>query len=117
MKVMEFCTKHAEDPMKKIPRPVNSNDMVELVSEWDANFINVDNDVLFDMCLAANYMNISPLLELTCCKLAVKLRMSSEDEIKKEFNIPDLSPEEEAKLREENKWIFETRPDPTPASE
>ena len=112
---MEFCTKHASDPMRTIPRPVNTDNMVELVGEWDANYINVDNDMLFDLCLAANYMNIVPLLELSCCKLAVKLRSSTEEQIKQEFNIPVLSPEEEARLREEHKWIFETRPDPAPA--
>jgi S-phase kinase-associated protein 1 len=32
------------------------------VGEWDAKFIQVDQEMLFEIILAANYLDIKPLL-------------------------------------------------------
>ena len=32
------------------------------ISEWDQKFINVDQEMLFEVILAANYLDIKPLL-------------------------------------------------------
>ena len=41
----------------------------EVINEWDVNFINsIELDNVFDLINAANYMDISSLLDLSCVK-------------------------------------------------
>ena len=73
--------------------------------EWDANFVEVDQETLFELILAANYMDIKPLLDLTCAKVASMLKGKTPEQIRKQFNIAnDFTPEEEEAVRAENKW-------------
>jgi len=79
--------------------------MGDMVSEWDADFVNVDQKLLFELVLAANYMDIKSLLDLTCAKVASMIKGKTPDEIRETFNIVnDFTPEEEAQVRAENKW-------------
>jgi len=81
----------------------------QVVSPWDANFVDLEQETLFELILAANYMDIKPLLDLTCAKVASMIKGKTPEQIRKAFNIVnDFSPEEEAKVREENKWCEES---------
>ena len=69
---------------------------------------NVEQVLLFELILAANYMDIKPLLDLTCATVASMIKGKTPEEIRQTFNITnDFSPEEEAQVREENKWCEE----------
>jgi len=48
--------------------------LCQVVSEWDATFVEVDQETLFELILAANYMDIKPLLDLTCAKVASMIK-------------------------------------------
>jgi S-phase kinase-associated protein 1 len=64
--------------------------------------------MLFELILAANYMDVRPLLDLSCATVASYIRGKTPDEIRALFNIVnDFTPEEEAQIREENKWVEE----------
>lgn len=53
-------------------------------------------------------MDIKPLMDLTCAKIASLIKGKTPEEIRKEFNIVnDFTPEEEAQVREENRWAEE----------
>ena len=108
-KVIEFCTHHhKEEPMNEIEKPLKSADMKEVVQKWYADFVNVEQVLLFELILAANYMDIKPLLDLTCATVASMIKGKTPEEIRQTFNIVnDFSPEEEAQVREENKWCEE----------
>ena len=70
--------------------------------------MKVDNSTLFDLILAANYLNITQLLDLTCEKVAEMIKNKTAEEIRSHFNIKnDFSPEEEERLREEHRWCEE----------
>lgn len=54
-KVIEYCKKHVE-ATKADKCAVGIND--ELKAAWDAVFVKVNQATLFDLILAANYLNI-----------------------------------------------------------
>ncbi|GAB2216128.1 hypothetical protein Droror1_Dr00023896 [Drosera rotundifolia] len=94
--VIEYCKKHAG------PEPEDA------LKEWDAKFANVDQTVMFDLILAANYMDIKGLLDLFCQSVADMIKDKTVEEVRKIFNIEnDFTEEEERALRDEHKWAFE----------
>ena len=63
---------------------------------------------LFELIVAANYMDIKSLLDLGCAKVATLIKGKSPEDIRRTFNIVnDFTPEEEARIREENRWCGE----------
>lgn len=104
-KVIEFCRHYKEDPMTEIEKPLKSSDMQTVVQQWYADYVNLEQETLFELILAANYMDVKPLLDLTCATVASMIKGKKPEEIRKLFNIEnDFTPEEEAQVREENKW-------------
>ncbi|XP_058070608.1 SKP1-like protein 1B [Magnolia sinica] len=98
-KVVEYCKKHVESADR------SSDDELKA---WDADFVKVDQATLFDLILAANYMNIKSLFDLTCQTVANIVRGKTTEEIREKFNIEnDFTPEEEEEVRRENQWAFE----------
>lgn len=107
-KVIDFCTHYKEDPMNEIEKPLRSSVMNEVVQQWYADFVSVEQVMLFELILAANYMDIKPLLDLSCATVASMIKGKTPQEIRETFNITnDFSPEEEAQVREENRWCEE----------
>nr|AAT12490.1 Skp1/Ask1-like protein [Zantedeschia hybrid cultivar] len=106
-KVIEFCKKHVEIAALKADEGVDRAADEEL-KVWDADFVKVDQTTLFDLILAANYLNIKSLLDLTCQTVADMIKGKTPEEIRKTFNIKnDFTPEEEEEVRRENQWAFE----------
>jgi len=105
-KVIEYCNHHRHDPIQTLDESDNdprkrSND----IEEWDAKFMDVDQEMLFEIILAANYLDIKPLLDLGCKTVANIIKGKSPEEIRKIFNIVnDFTPEEEAQIKKENEW-------------
>ena len=99
---------HAAWSNRPRPTPPRSSNMHEVVQEWYANYVEVEQETLFELILAANYMDIKPLLDLTCATVASMIKGKTPEDIRKTFNIVnDFTPEEEAQVREENKWCEE----------
>jgi len=108
-KVISYLKYHAENPVKEIEKPLKSANMSEVVSQWDADFVDVEQEMLFELILAANYMDIKSLLDLTCAKVASMIKGKTPEQIRKTFNIVnDFTPEEEELVRAENKWAEES---------
>ncbi len=102
--VISFCEKHVNSPMAEIDKPLKSATMSE-IDEWDAKFIDQPQEVIFELILAANYMDIKSLLDLSCAKAASLIKGKTPEEIRHIFNIEnDFTPEEEAQVRDENNW-------------
>lgn len=105
-KVIEYCKKHV-DSSRAIGDKPNATVEDELKG-WDAEFVKVEQAVLFDLILAANYLNIKQLLDLTCQTVADMIKGKTPEEIRRQFNIKnDFTPEEEEEVRRENQWAFE----------
>lgn len=101
-KVVEYLTFYKDKTPREIPKPLPSHNLAEVTDEWDVNFINgIELDSVFDLINAANYMDISSLLDLACAKIASLMKGKTAEEIRAMFNIEcDLS-EEELKEYEE----------------
>ncbi|CAN1771369.1 SKP1-like protein 4 [Linum perenne] len=106
-KVIEYCRKHVEAAAGAGDEKEN-DDINKDLKNWDADFVSVDQKTLFDLILAANYLNIKGLLDLTCQTVADMIKGKTPEEIRKTFNIKnDFTPEEEEEVRRENQWAFE----------
>ncbi|KAF4727623.1 suppressor of kinetochore protein mutant, partial [Perkinsus olseni] len=105
-KVIEYCKHHKDNPPDEITKPLKSTSLAECgVSDWDCEFVNIEQEILFELILAANYLDIKSLLDLSCAKVASMIKGKTPEEIRQQFNIVnDFTPEEEAQVREENKW-------------
>ncbi|XVE82450.1 hypothetical protein DITRI_Ditri16bG0005600 [Diplodiscus trichospermus] len=101
-KVIEYCKKHVEAPK------TDDRTAEDELKSWDADFVKVDRATLFDLILAANYLHIKGLLDLTCQTVADMIKGMTPEEIRRTFNMrDDFTPEEEEDVRRENQWAFE----------
>lgn len=101
-KVVEYCEYHVGDSEK------DSEEDAKTKKEWDTKFCDVEQETLFAIILAANYLDIKPLLDITCKTVANMIKGKTPEEIRKTFNIEnDFTPEEEAQIRKENEWCEE----------
>lgn len=106
-KVLTWAQYHKDDPM-----PSEDDDSKEKrtddISSWDADFLKVDQGTLFELILAANYLDIKGLLDVTCKTVANMIKGKTPEEIRKTFNIKnDFTPAEEEQVRKENEWCEE----------
>ncbi len=108
---MDWCKKHA-DAVKKAgvteEAKLPAEEKTEL-EKWDKEFAAIgDQTRLFELILAANYLDIKNLLDLMCLTVANMIKGKGPEEIRATFNIEnDFTPEEEAEVRRENQWAFE----------
>mmetsp|Transcript_13756 Transcript_13756/g.29947 ORF Transcript_13756/g.29947 Transcript_13756/m.29947 type:complete len:152 (-) Transcript_13756:322-777(-) len=75
-KVIEYCTHYKQvETMTVITTPLKSNRIEEIVQEWYADFVNVNQTLLFELVTAANFMDIKALLDLTCLAVSVLIKV------------------------------------------
>lgn len=74
-KCEEFIKHHLEDPLPEIEKPLKTNKLSDVIPEWYGNYIEgMDVDTLYEVILAANYLNVKDLLELGCAQVAALMR-------------------------------------------
>jgi len=104
-KVIEWCGHHKNDPPATQDDDSDSRKKSTDIDEWDQKFMQVDQEMLFEIILAANYLDIKALLDVGCKTVANMIKGKSPDEIRKTFNIQnDFTPEEEEQIRRETEW-------------
>ena len=109
-KVLEWCTHHQNDPRpsedtvagnKDVKRPKST----KISDPWDQNYIQVEQEMVFQIILAANYLDIKGLLDLGCKAVAQKIEGKTTQQLRDQFGIEnDFTPEEEERIRRENEW-------------
>lgn len=124
-KVIEWCDHHRNDPAQTQDDESDARKRTMDIEEWDQKFMQVDQEMLFEIILvsapkeffpflmtgqltnqqASNYLDIKPLLDVGCKTVANMIKGKSPEEIRKTFNITnDFTPEEEEQIRRENEW-------------
>jgi S-phase kinase-associated protein 1 len=108
-KVIEFC-QHYESAEPYIP-PQGPNACVSTPPEdhWDIVFLKkLSSPELHEVICAANYLNISRLIDACCYRLGYMIQGRTVEEIRRIFQIKnDFTKEEEESLRKEHLWYSE----------
>jgi len=109
-KVVEYCTHHKANPSAAAPDDGRDSKRTDDIEPWDEEFCKVEQAVLFELILAANYLDIKSLLDLTCKTVANMIKGKTPEQIRQTFNIKnDFTPEEEEQVRKENEWCEEAK--------
>lgn len=85
-------------------RPKEMTDEAELRKA----FVPEDQSRLFELIIAANYLDMKSLMDLTCKTVADMLKGKTPEQIMTTFGLKnDFTPEEEEKIRRETVWAFD----------
>ncbi len=86
VKIVEYMKNWNGAEEKIIEKPLRHKEMSQVTNQWDATFINeIDassRQDLYDIILAANYMDIQGLLHLGCAKVASLIKGQPLEKIK-----------------------------------
>lgn len=103
-KVLVWADYHKNDPVTR-DSDDDTSKRTDDISQWDSEFLKVDQGTLFELILAANYLDMKGLLDVCCKTVANMIKGKSPEEIRRTFNIRnDFTPEEEEAVRKENEW-------------
>ncbi|WKX88997.1 hypothetical protein Q1695_008558 [Nippostrongylus brasiliensis] len=96
-KVLAWCEQHKSQGQDgSTPRQME---------EWVDDYFKVEHRMLFEIIMAANYLDIPGLLDDACKRVALMMKGKTPEEIRNMFNIAnDFTPEEEDEIRKENAW-------------
>ena len=76
-KIIEFCEHIDKNSPPEIDKPLRSASIADVVSPWLANYTDLPQAELFDLILAANYLDVKSLLELSTAKVASIIKNKS----------------------------------------
>ena len=75
-KVVEYLKHYQEEAMTPISSPLKSARLEDMVQEWYVQYADVDEKTLSDLVSASNFMDIKPLLDLTCLAVSIAIKVS-----------------------------------------
>lgn len=103
--IVEWLQKHEEVAPKLPPQPLRNYDLAEVVGSWESEYMdrvyNKSYNGLFQFLNAANFLDISPLIELASAKTACLTKDLTPKEFKELFKIEEDCTEEDIKKIEE----------------
>lgn len=106
-KVLEWAEHHKDDAPFEEDDNKNEKKSDE-IPQWDADFLAVEHAILFDIVLAANFLNVKGLFQIAAKTLALIMKGKTPDEIRATFGIEnDFTDAEKAIMREEIEWCAE----------
>ncbi|XP_034652154.1 S-phase kinase-associated protein 1 [Drosophila subobscura] len=91
-KILSWAQYHRND----VPTAEEDETEKYPVCQWDADFLaTVDQGTLFELIMAANYLDIRALMNAACQTVANMIKGHTSDEIRLIFNIPREATEED----------------------
>lgn len=106
--VIIFLKNYAIEPMIQLDQQLGSSFHENVSQEFYRKFIlDKSSGMVFKLANAANYLDIPPLLDLTCLKVSFDLMDKSAEEIRVLLKLPKLTKEEEEMARKDHTWMFE----------
>lgn len=103
-KVLQWATYHKDDWLL-----LAEDDMAigvrQPLSSWDAEFFNVDQATIFELIMAADYLDIKGLMNSGCRVVANMIRGKTTEEMRRRLCIKNnFTPSEEEMVKRENQW-------------
>jgi S-phase kinase-associated protein 1 len=83
--IVTYMNHHQGIVPPEIEKPLKDKNLKNIINEWDAKFIDTvskNQQQLYDLILAANYMHIESLLHLGCAKIASLIKGEPLEKIK-----------------------------------
>ena len=75
------------------------------VKAWDSNFLEIEDDVLYKLIKAANYMEVCDLVDVALDVIVKEMERMTPEEIRARYNLKDdLTAEEKQQILSENTW-------------
>jgi S-phase kinase-associated protein 1 len=106
--IAHYLTYHADKPLPpNIPKPLPSRNMEDWVADaWDCKFCDKPIEIMFQIMLAANYMDIPPLFDLATAKCSSFVVGKTPQELRRDLKEKDDFTKKQAdELIEESAWI------------
>lgn len=104
-KVLQWATYHKDDWLL-LAEDDAAIGARQPLSSWDAEFFNVDQATLFQIIVAADYLDIKGLMNSACRTVANMIRAKTTDEMRKRLCIRNnFTPSEEQMVKRETKWF------------
>ena len=101
IKIIEFMNFYADHKSKDGFKTLE-------MREWEKQYMDISTDEMYEILVAANYLNTSALVDLGCETVAKMLMDRTPEEIRAIFKIKnDFTPEEEEENRRANGHAFE----------
>lgn len=111
--IIQYMNYHKNNKPESIEKPLKGK-VEDVICSWDKEFLftvlvgdgdEKRHETLIDVIMAANFLNMKDLLDLTCATVASIVKGKTPEQIRQLFNIEnDLTPEEEEKILKENRW-------------
>tara|TARA_B110000003_G_scaffold261385_1_gene283043 strand:- start:593 stop:1156 length:564 start_codon:yes stop_codon:yes gene_type:complete len=104
-RVIAFCAQNPD-----APRNPTEEQQLEMrtkpLSDFDLEFVKVSLATLFEMILAANFLDLKPMLDVCCKAVAEMIKGKTPDEIKKVFGVEgEFTQEEKEQVLIDNPWL------------
>ena len=107
-RVITFCEYHIDHPLPEIEEKDKKRS--DNIPEWDLAFLTMKQDDLFELLLAANYLEQTDLLNICCKTVANMIKGKTPEEIRELFNIKDdFTDDEKEQIKKENAWCEESK--------
>jgi len=102
--VVEYLKQHAGVEPDPLPMPVRSTQMKDVTPfPWDGEWIDKFTPAdVFEIILAANYLDVKSLLHLGCAKIATEIKKLPREEINKIIAEEEKYRKEQEKNRDYN---------------
>lgn len=91
--VVKFLTHYQKNPMGEIRKPL-ADSLEKYVGTWYTEFVEMSIESLFDLIMVANFIDFSPLLDLSCARVAVHIKGQKPEDVRKLFGIKTIEEEE-----------------------
>ncbi|KXX79377.1 E3 ubiquitin ligase complex SCF subunit sconC [Madurella mycetomatis] len=80
-----------------------------VIAGWDKTFFeSVNSPMLYEVLIAANYLEIKKLLDMGCQVVVNMIRGKTTEQTREILGIEnDFTPEEEERIRKETLWVFD----------